>query len=392
MSTFRDWFLGTDRTPVQETRDDAPPASDPTDVRPPSRAQAPRAVTAKDALGLSLVYRSIQIHAVSSKQISVGVKRYNKPVDRVSAFIRRPNADMSRSAFLEQTVVSMASQGNAYWGLDFDNNGVIGNADVWNPNDVQIETNRKGKIVRFHHQGDEIDPRLVKHLPLMRVPGTPYGLGPIQAARVELRGALDVRDYANNWFEDSGTPDGILKSDLPLTGDQAKQARDQWETTNGGRRGVAVLGQGLDYRQVFLKPADVQFIESQQFNVTQVARLFGVPASLLLAAVDGGSKTYSNLEQDWLAYIRFSLMAYLVEIEDAFTDLLPMQQQASFNVEAFLRTDTTTRYKGYETAIRSGWRTVNEIREIENLEPLDGGDTPTPSTTKATPEQETKDA
>ncbi|AQX81486.1 phage portal protein [Plantibacter flavus] len=391
MSTFKDWFLGTDRTPTHEQRAEEPTAeapgpSDPTDVRPPSRAAAPRSVGTAEAFGLSMVYRAIQIHAVSAKQMSIDEQLYGQPVEKPSAFMRRPSRDLSRGAFVEQNVVSLAAHGNAYWGLDFDSKNVIGNVDVWNPNDVQIETNPAGRIVMYHHRGKEVVPAKVKHLPLLRVPGTAYGLGPIQAAQQELRGALDTRDYSSNWFRDSGTPDGILKSDQQLNKDSAAAARKQWEETQGGRRGVAVLGAGLDYRPIFLKPADVQFIESQQFNVTQVARLFGVPSSLMLATVEGNSQSYSNVEQDWLAYVRFTLMSYLVEIEDALSDLLPLQRRAKFNVEAFLRTDTTTRYSAHASALGAGWTTINEVRAIEGLAALPDGDRVVPKPTK-TPEE-----
>src|SRR5699024_7486663 len=122
------------------------------------------------------------------------------------------------------------------------------------------------------------------------------------------------------------------------------------------------------YSPILLNPADAQFLENQQFTVTQIARLFGIPASLMLAVVEGGSQSYANVEQDWIAYIRFSLMSYLREIEEAFTKLLPNGQTARFNIETLLRADTKTRYEAHEIAIRAGFMKPEEVREIEGLD------------------------
>lgn len=128
-----------------------------------------------------------------------------------------------------------------------------------------------------------------------------------------------------------------------------------------------MLGQGLHYEAMFLNPKDAQFLESMQFSTTQIARLFGTPSSLMLAAVEGSSQTYQNVEQDWLGFVRFSSMQYLIEIEDALSQLLPRGQYAKFNVEALLRTDTTTRYAAYAKAIEAKWMFPDEVRRIENL-------------------------
>ena len=75
--------------------------------------------------------------------------------------------------------------------------------------------------------------------------------------------------------------------------------------------------------------------------------------------------TYQNVEQDWIGYIRFSLMSYLIEVEQAFTTLLPRGQEARFNLEAILRSDTLTRYNAYKIGLEAGFLTVDEVRASE---------------------------
>jgi HK97 family phage portal protein len=362
---FRDFLL----------RADEPQHDSSTALIIPSRADN-TPVSVNDALGLSAVYRAISIHAVAAKQLSFGAFRNGVELtpDQAPAWVRRPDIDSTRSAFLEQTVVSLACAGNAYWRITRNDRGVS-NLEVLNPLDVLVKTNSAGRVTAYRYGGKDYRPDDIQHLRLLRIPGTPYGLGPIQAAQRELRGSIDVRDYAGNWFTGSGVPAaGYLTTDQPLTADTAQQIRENWTAATANRDGVPVLGAGARFVQLFLSPEDALWVDAQQFNVTGTARLFGVPASLMLATVEGNTQTYANVAQDWLGYVRFSLMQYLVEIEDALSQLLPRGTDAHFNVEALLRSDTLTRYTTYGLALSNGWMLRSEVRAIEGLPPLAGID------------------
>lgn len=372
---LRDFLLG---------REEVPPTGDPIAV--PARSAGTTSVSVNDALGLSTVYRAVSIHAVAAKQLSYAAFRAGVEIapEQTPAWIRRPDIDSSRSAFLEQTVVSLALNGNAFWRVTRNDRGVS-NLEVLNPLDVLIQTNTAGRVIAYRYQGRDLALADIQHLRLLRIPGTPYGLGPIQAAQRELRGAIDVRDYAGNWFTASGVPaSGYLATEQPLNADLAKVTRDAWTTATADRDGVPVLGSGAKFVQLYLSPEDALWIDAQKFNTAATARLFGVPASLMLATVEGNTQTYANVAQDWLGYVRFSLMQYLVEIEDAFSQLLSRGTDAKFNVEALLRSDTTTRYAAHKTGIEAGFLLRSEVRVIENLPAVPGiDDLPLPVTSGA---------
>ena len=325
-----------------------------------------------DALSLGAVYRAISIRSLSAKQISIKVEgRDGEIMERTPLLIAQPDPDESRSRFVEKTSVSLDTNGNAFWRVirkdDADESSPVKVLRVLNPLDVVIDHTKRGRVTGYQYQGRTYKPWQVKHLVAMPVPGMVRGLGPIQAAQVELRGALDTAEYGSDVLSSGDSPSGILKSDQIIDSDGAKKAKNAFRDGNGGKRGVVVLGQGLSYQQVYLSPRDAQFIESQQWSVTQVARLFGIPASLMLVTLSGESQTYANVEQDWLGFVRFSLMKTLQEIEEALTSFLPRGSRAKFNIEALLRADTKSRYEAYESALRAGWRTVDEIRELEGL-------------------------
>jgi HK97 family phage portal protein len=343
-------------------------------IIPPPRS-ATSGVTTNDALSLASVYRSVSIIATAMKQLGIHVYRDDAEVTPTPLVIRQPDIKMTREVWMEQTINSMALSGNAYWLIGRNGRGETVNLEVLNPFDMMIQTDDYGNALYYMYRGTvKYELSQVQHLAMMRVPGNVYGLGPIQAAQKELLNARDTRDYASVWFTDSGIPNGVLKSDQMLSPDQAAAAKDAWNLTAGAKNGVAVLGNGLNYQPMYLNPRDAMFIEAQGFNIQTIARLFGVPANMLLAPVgDGASMTYQNMEQEQMGFVRYTLSQYIVEIESALSHLMTRGTMVKINVDSLLRSDTLTRYQAHAIAIASGWMTVDEVRAIEDL-PTVGGD------------------
>jgi len=331
-------------------------------------------VTADKALSLSSVFRAAQVLSTSGQQLSIDMERGGQPIAAPS-LVKTPSLKQSRSAFIGESIVSLALNGNCFWKLNrTEPTGEVIDMEVLPPEQVYVGKDYETGRIVISHKGKVLQPWEVQHLQFLRIPGKLRGLGPIQAARADLKAALDTRDYAANWFTDTDEPTGILTSDQDLTADKAKRYGDAFKRVgdfapkDGKKRDIRVLGAGLKYESLFLSPADVQFLESQQFSTTQIARLFGIPASLQLAAVEGTSTTYSNIEQDSIIFIRYTLMAYLREIEEAFTAITARGQVARFNLSALLRADTKTRYEAHRIAL--DWMDEDEIRAIENLQPM----------------------
>ena len=359
--------------------------STPAGIRPDRRQTA---VTAERALSLSTFYRGIQIHATAVCQLSIAVERDGTTLDATPTLVLKPDLNQSRSAFLEYTVVSLYVDGNAFWLITRNDAGQVVNLTPLNPNEVTVSVERDAfgvETIAYGYRGERKAARDVKHLQLMRVPGLPRGLGPIQAATIEVRGALDARDYGAMWLSDASMPDGVLTTDQELAPGDADKYKNVWygrnpdgtekEGDDFARRiteRLRVLGKGLSYAPLLLKPSDVQFLETQQYSTIQMARLIGAPASSMLVAVEGNSQTYSNVEQEWIGYVRFGLMKPLREIEEALTELLPGKQTARFKIDALLRSDTKTRYESHALSLDpvKGWADEDEVRALDGLPPL----------------------
>lgn len=328
-------------------------------VQPPRRDA--NVVTEGTALSLSSVYRSVQILTIAASQLTLDAWRGETPIEPKPAVIRQPDIRTPLGAWTGKCVASMALTGNGYWKIKKGDRGVS-NVEVLNPH--ECAPHEDGTLT---YRSETLRPGEFRHLKLLDIPGQLYGLGPIQAARSELRGALDQRDYQAAFLTSGDVPTGILKSEQPLTKAQAEEYKAQWKERDA--HSVAVLGSGLDYRPILLAPEDAQFVEIAKLSKTAIATLFGIPAHMLLAVIEGNSMTYANMAQADLSFVRWTLMGYLKVIEDALTAILPGHQVARFNADGLIRPDITTRYKAHDIAIKAGFMDADEVRAIEGLPP-----------------------
>lgn len=358
-------------------RAETPVGAMPPGVIPPTRREAPF-----EPASLVSVYRAIDIITSAVAQLPLRVERHGVevPASEIPDIIKAPSLSFTRSDFLEQIALSLAVTGNAYI-FAKRIGGKIVELVVLNPHEVLPTQDETSGVITYSYRGRDYSQADIQHLKFMVLPGSLKGLGAIQAARAEIQGAINLRDYAAQWFNGSGQPSGILSTDQALTAEDAKQIRDTWNNIDpatgkplpaaANPSNIKVTGKGVKYEPIVLNPRDAQFIESRNFNTLEIARLFGIPATLMLTATEGSSMTYSNVEQDWLGFVRFTLTKYLRKIEEALTTFTPRGQTVRFQISALLRSDTLTRYQAHQIALTAGFMTLNEVRAIESLPPLE---------------------
>lgn len=352
----------------------------PPGVMPPTRREAPF-----EPASLVSVYRAIDIITSAVAQLPLRVERHGVevPASEIPDIIKAPSLSFTRSDFLEQIALSLAVTGNAYILAKRIGSKIV-ELVVLNPHEVLPTQDETTGVITYAYRGRDYSQADIQHLKFMVLPGSLKGLGAIQAARAEIQGAINLRDYAAQWFNGTGQPSGILSTDQALTADDAKQIRDTWNNIDpatgkplpaaANPSNIKVTGKGVKYEPIVLSPRDAQFIESRNFDTLEIARLFGIPATLMLTATEGSSMTYSNIEQDWLGFVRFTLTKYLRKIEEALTAFTPRGQTVRFQISALLRSDTLTRYQAHQIALTAGFMTLNEVRAIESLPPLETQD------------------
>lgn len=356
-------------------------------IAAPARDTSP-AVTVETALSIGAVYRAVSIIVGSVSQMDLTVVRRGKRMDRLPALIRTPNVYDTQTGFVEETVYSLATRGNAYWRLRRSSPAEpVQSIDVMDPSLVSVNLDQDTGRIAYGYNGRELARHEIKHLRLMRRPGHAEGLGPIQAATGEIAAALRLRRFADTWFDSAGVPTGTLSTDMVLSPQESAEFADAWKAFLKEHDGVAVLSQGLKYAPVHIKPAEAQFLEVQKESVVAVARLFGIPVMHMLAEQSGTSNTYLNLEQANIVFLQTTLARYMTEIENALTDLLPAGQRVQFAEEQLLRMDSKSRWDVRKIQLDTGARSVDEIRAEDNLEPLpEPKPAPAPPTPADTPE------
>jgi HK97 family phage portal protein len=325
------------------------------------------------ALTLTAVYRSIQIIATPISKMPMQTFRFatglEVPVEN-PILVNKPNFLDTKRDFLFQTVVSMALDGNAFWLKSYGSNGQVNNLTLIPPSAVTIRL--VNGIKHYDYQVNQDTPVAttttdIQHLKLFSRVGYLRGLGPIDSCQQDISAALELRNFAANWFGQAGIPTGILKTDKPIGAEDANEITERWHAKQSERK-VAVLGQGFEWQTVQLNPRDALFTDVQVQQVQAIARLFGIPARLLLTGVDGSSDTYSNLQDENQVFYRHTIMAYTDAISDALSECLPRGTRTEFNFEGLFRADMANRFNMYETAIRAGFMTTEEVRRKEGLE------------------------
>jgi HK97 family phage portal protein len=197
-----------------------------------------------------------------------------------------------------------------------------------------------------------------------------HGRGVISEQGAALGLAATVADYAAGIFT-TGVPAGYLKSTAPsMTEDQAKELKAKWLAQHGGsRRSIAILNATTDFHAVSISPVDAQLSSAREWSLRDVALAFGVPAYML--GVPGDSSTYANVESRMIELRTFTLLPWERRVESVLDAQFARGTTLKIRSDALLRADTATRYKAYKDAIDAGWLTLDEVRALEDLPPLE---------------------
>jgi HK97 family phage portal protein len=360
MATFWDRLLGRAK---METRE----------VVIPTRSSS--TVSTLSALSLTSVYRCVQIIATPiAKALPLETFRYAGGLEvkiENPILVNNPSLQESRKDFIFATVSSLALEGNAYWFKTYDGRGQVVNLTLIPASSMGVRldgpTGNTGNKV-YDYLGKTYQTSDFEHLRLFTLAGNLKGIGPVQAADADISAALDLRDYATGWFQNSGVPTGVLKTNKMLNKEQADEITTNWNNKQATRQ-VAVLSEGFDYQPTQLTPKDALLTEYQSQITQNIARLFGVPARLLLTGVDGTSDTYTNLSDEQQIFWRHTLMSYTDAIEDALTKCLPRGTRVGFNYEGLFKADQKGRYEAYAIATANqAWLTPDEVRAKENIQ------------------------
>ncbi|MEB2845918.1 phage portal protein [Endobacterium cereale] len=294
-----------------------------------------------------------------------------------------PNMDDTASDFWAMAALCLCLDGNFFAEKKFNGEKLIA-LNPLPPLAVSVCRDRSNN--RYYELTEDGKKRRIPenrmfHVRGATLPGCDRGMSPIGVVRNAIGNALAGERVAGKMFANGFQVAGVLSSDQILKPEQRKQLGDVLGQFAGSDRAgkIAVLEAGLKYQQLTIDPKDAQMLETRQYSVEQICRIFGVPPVMIGHAANGTTTWGSGIEQLILQFTKTCLGPLVKSIESAiYRDLLDSKTRKSvfvkFSMEGILRGDSSARAEFLSKMVQSGTYTVNEARAYENKAPVAGGD------------------
>ena len=362
------------------------------------RTTSGKTVNERTALQTTAVYACVRILSETIASLPLHVYRYTeggkaKDTEHVlyTLLHDEPNPDMTSFVFRETLMSHLLIWGNAYSQILRDRSGQVIGLYPLLPDQMSVHRSEKGKLYYVYNRYEEDNPNfqekgsiVLSQEEVLHIPGLGFdgliGYSPIALAKNAVGMTLACEEYGASFFGNGANPGGVLEHPGILK-DPGK-VRDSWNAVYQGTRNahkVAVLEEGMSYKQIGIPPEEAQFLETRKFQINEIARLFRIPPHMV---GDLEKSSFSNIEQQSLEFVKYTLDPWVVRFEQAFKKslLLPEEKKThfiKFNVDGLLRGDYQSRMNGYAIGRQNGWLSTNDIRELEELNPIspeEGGD------------------
>ncbi|KWZ74441.1 MAG: phage portal protein [Winkia neuii] len=356
-----------------------------------------RPVTERSAMQMTAVYSCVRILAEAIAGLPLHVYRYKDGGGKEKALDHplypllhdEPNPEMTSFVFRETLMTHLLLWGNAFAQVIRNGRDEIIGLYPLMPNRMTVGRDEAGRLYyEYQRTWDEptgrfetvtLQARDVLHIPGLGFDGL-VGYSPIAMAKNAIGLAQATEDYGASFFANGAAPGGVLEH--PGTIKDPVRVRESWQSTFGGARNgnkIAVLEEGMKYTPISVSPEQAQFLETRKFQINEIARIFRIPPHMI---GDLEKSSFSNIEQQSLEFVKYTLDPWVIRFEQAITKTLLTPREkpgvyVKFNLEGLLRGDYESRMNGYAVARQNGWMSANDIRELENLDRISieaGGD------------------
>ena len=290
-----------------------------------------------------------------------------------------PNAEMTSFVFRETMMTHLLLWGNAYAQIIRDGAGRVASLYPLLPSKMTVERGDDNRLWYNYTAGNDANPNLpatqvkFRREDILHIAGLGFdgltGYSPIAMAKNAIGLSMACESFGNNFFANGARPSGILKT--PTLIKDPEKLRESWQSMYGGENAgkIAVLEQGMEYQSISIPPEDAQFLDTRKFQTAEIARIFRVPLHLIN---DLDRATFSNIENQSLEFVRYTLNPWVVRWEQALCKALLLPSEKSryfikFNVDGLMRGDYASRMQGYATMIQNGVFSINDVREMEDM-------------------------
>ena len=295
-----------------------------------------------------------------------------------------PNPEMTSFVFRETLMSHLLIWGNAYAQIIRDGAGRVLGLYPLLPDKMDVQRDDKGNIYYVYSRNSDENPMFkeysnirLKAEDVLHIPGLGFdgliGYSPIAMAKNAVGMTLACEEYGASFFANGANPGGVLEHPGVLK--DPSKVRESWNSVYKGVNNahkIAVLEEGMKYQQIGIPPEEAQFLETRKFQINEIARLYRIPPHMV---GDLDKSSFSNIEQQSLEFVKYTLDPWVIRWEQSLQRslLLPGEKGKYFiklNVDGLLRGDYQSRMNGYAVGRQNGWFSANDIREMENMNPI----------------------
>ena len=337
-------------------------------------------ITQQESLKIEAVYSCVRIIADSISTLPVDtfvrVDGERRPFRPRPEWLNYPESGITRTEHFQQVLVSLLLDGNSFTRILRDDRGIVGLV-VLNPQKVEVVRDPVTRRPAFMFDSrDMIQLDDMIHITELRMPGDLRGRSRIDMMKENLGLAKALEEFAARFFGQGSSASGIIEYPGNLSREQAKDLVDGFEEGHRGLRRShrpGILFGGARFMKTTVDNDAAQFLESRRFAVEEIARIFRVPPSML-GVTTPGAMSYASVEMNGIHFVQHTLRPYISKIEDGYQKLLTNNAFIKFNVDGLLRGDQQSRYQAFSTGIQAGFLSINDIHRIEDMTPVEGGD------------------
>ena len=348
-----------------------------------------KSVNARTAIQVSAVYACVRVIAETVASLPFAVfeedktgskKALDHPLYRI--LHDEPNSEMTSFVWREAMLTHLLLWGNSYSQILRAGRGNIVGLYPLLPDSMEVDRDDKGNLTYTYSttNGQQVKLRQedVLHIPGLGFDGI-MGYSPIAVERNAVGLSIAAEEFGSKFFSNGATPSGILTH--PNTVKNPKALRESWMEAYGGSSNanrVAILEEGMTFTRISMPNNEAQFLETRKFQVEEICRIYRVPPHMI---ADLEHATFSNIEHQSIDFAVHTIRPWLVRIEQSINRALFSENEkgrfyCQFNLDGLMRGSYKERMEGYAIARNNGWMSANDIRALENQNPIpeeDGG-------------------
>ena len=342
-----------------------------------------KAVNATTAIQLSTVYACVRVISETVASLPLGVYEATDAGNRKATehplyklLHDEPNSEMTSFILREVMLGHLLLWGNSYCQIIRTGRNKITGLYPLLPDKMTVDRDKNCALTYTYStasgQTVVLAPEDVLHIPGLGFDGV-MGYSPIALEKNAIGLGIASEEYGSKFFSNGARPSGILTH--PNTVKNPKALRESWNAAYGGSSNanrVAILEEGMRFEPIAIPNNEAQFLETRKFQVDEICRIFRVPPHLVGNLEHA---TFSNIEHQSIDFAVHTIRPWLVRIEQSMNRALFSEQEkerfyVQFNIDGLMRGDYKSRMEGYAIGINNGFMCPNDIRSLENMNPI----------------------